>query len=83
MALWIPRWDIGTRLLFWNGSEVDEEASSQGQAREVDVKAAAKGFVRRFRRYLQGPGAEVHPPSLISAFGETGRIQQARDRASS
>jgi hypothetical protein len=83
IVLWVPRWNIETWLLFLNGSEIDEEANYKGQAREVDVKAAAKEFVRRFRRYLQDPGAEIHLFSLISAFEETKRIQQALDRASS
>lgn len=83
IAHWVPRWNIETWLLFLNGSEVDEEANHKGQAREVDVKAAAKEFVRRFRRYLHDPGAEVHLFSLISAFEGTKRIQQALDRASS
>ena len=58
-------------------------ANSKSQAREVDIKAAAREFVRRFHRYTHDPGAENHLPSLISAFEETKRIQQALDRASS
>jgi hypothetical protein len=49
----------------------------------MDVKAAAREFVRRFRRYINDPGIENHLPSLVSAFEETKRIQQALDRASS
>ena len=83
IALWVPRWNIETWLLFLSGHEVGEEANYKGQAREVDPKAAAREFVQRFRRYIQDPGAENHLSSLISAFEETRRIQQALDRASS
>jgi hypothetical protein len=83
IALWIPRWNIETWLLFLNGKAVDEEANYKGQAREMDIKAAAREFVRRFRRYVNDPGIENHLPSLVSAFEETRRIQQALDRASS
>ena len=80
LALWIPRWNIETWLLFLSGRDVHEAANYKGQAREVDPKAAAREFIRRFRRYLQDPGAETHLPSLVSAFDETKRIQQALDR---
>ena len=83
IALWIPRWNIETWLLFLNGQAVDEAANYKGQAREVDIKAAAREFVRRFRRYINDFGIENHLPSLVSAFEETRRIQQALDRASS
>ncbi len=83
ITLWIPRWNIETWLLFLNGQAVDEEANYKGQAREMDIKAAARDFVRRFRRYVNDPGIENHLPSLVLAFEETRRIQQALDRASS
>jgi hypothetical protein len=83
IALWIPRWNIETWLLFLNGQAVDEEANYKARAREVDIKAAAREFVQRFRRYITDPGIENHLPSLVSAFEETRRIQQALDRASS
>jgi hypothetical protein len=83
IALWVPRWNIETWLLSLSGREVDEAANYKGQAREVDIKAAAREFVRRFRLYTHDPGAESPLPSLISTFEETKRIQQALDRASS
>lgn len=83
IAIWVPRWNIETWLLFLSGREVDESANHKDLAREVDIKAAAREYVRRFRRYLQDPAADNHLPSLVSAFEETKRIQQALDRASS
>jgi hypothetical protein len=83
IGLLVPRWNIETWLLFLSGREVDEAANYKGQAREVDIKAAAQEFVRRFRQYVHDPGAESHLPSLVSALEETKRIQQALDRASS
>jgi hypothetical protein len=83
IAIWVPRWNIETWLLFLGGREVDEAANYKGQAREVDIKAAAREFVRRFRRYIHEASAENHLPSLTSAFEETRRIHQALDRASS
>jgi hypothetical protein len=83
IAIWVPRWNIETWLLFLSGREVDEAANYKGQAREVQIKAAAREFVRRYHQYIHDPGAKDHLPSLISAFDETKRIQQALDRASS
>jgi hypothetical protein len=83
IAIWVPRWNIETWLLFLNRREVNEVANYKDQAREVDIKAAAREFVRRFRQYIHDPGTEPHLPSLVSAFEETKRIQQALDRASS
>ncbi len=82
IALWVPRWNIETWLCFLTGREVDEEANYKGQAREVDIRSAAREFVRRFRQWLHDPGTGNHLPSLVSAFEETKRIQQALDRAS-
>jgi hypothetical protein len=83
IAIWVPRWNIETWLLFLSGREVDESANYKGQACDIDIKAAAREFVRRFRRFIHDPGAENYLSSLISAFEETRRIQQALDRASS
>jgi hypothetical protein len=82
IAVWVPRWNIETWLLFLSGRQVDELANHKGQAREVDIKAAAREFVRRFRQYVHNPDDENHLPSFVSAFEETKRIQQALDRAS-
>jgi len=79
----VPRWHIETWLLFLGGRAVDEETDYKKQAHDIDVKASAREFVRRFRQHIQVPGAENHLPSLISAFEETKRIQQALHRASS
>ena len=62
---------------------MDEETDYKNQARAVDIKAAAREFVLRLRQYIRDSGAENHLPSLVSAFEETRRIQQALDRASS
>ena len=83
IAIWVPRWNIETWLLFLSGRDVDEAANHKGQARDIDIKAAAREYVRRFRRYVRKPAAENHLPSLVSAFEETKRTQQALDRASS
>ncbi len=89
IAIWAPKWHIETWLLSLNGHVVDEETNYKSRADALDIKvgarikAAAKEFIRRFRRYIQDPGAEDHLPSLVSAFEETKRIQQALDRASS
>ncbi len=83
IAIWVPRWNIETWLLYLNGHEVNEVANYKGQAREVDIKAAAREFVRRFQQFIRGTSAEDHLPSLVAAFEETKRIRQALDRASS
>lgn len=81
IAIWVPRWHIETWLLFLIGYEVDESTNLKDRAGEVDIKAAAREFVRRFRRWLHDPSSEPLLPSILSAFEETRRIQQALDRA--
>jgi hypothetical protein len=83
IVIWAPRWNIETWLLFLSGREVDEVANYKGQASEVDTRAAAREFMRRFREWVHDPVAGPHLPSLVLAFEETKRIQQALDRASS
>ncbi len=82
IAIWVPRWHIETWLLFLKGHEVDESTHLKDRAGEVDIKAAAREFVRRFRQWDQNPGSEQLLPSILTAFEETRRIQQALDRAS-
>jgi hypothetical protein len=86
IAIWVPKRNIETWLLFLNGSQVDEEGDYKNRAGGVDskaVKAAAREFVRRFRQWVRDPDAATNLPSLVWAFEETKRIQQALDRASS
>ncbi len=82
IAIWIPKWNIETWLLFLKGEEVHEEVNYKNQAGEVSIKTVAAEFVRRFRQWLLDPDAAGLLPSLVSAFEETKRIQQAWDRAS-
>jgi hypothetical protein len=83
IALWIPKWNIETWLLFLNGSDVDEGTNYKNQVRDVDFEVSAREFVRRFRQWGRDPAAVINLPSLVWAFEETRRIQQALDRASS
>lgn len=82
IAILVPRWHIETWLVFLHGNDVDEETEYKDRARDLDIKAAAREFIRRFRLYIQDPTAGAHLPSLASAFEELRRIQQALDRAS-
>lgn len=83
ICIWVPRWHIETWLLFLNGHQVDESTNLKDQAREADIKTAAREFVRRFRQWVHDPTAEQLLPSIISGFEETRRIHHALDQATS
>jgi hypothetical protein len=83
IAIWIPKWNIETWLRFLGGSPVHEGVNYKNQAGTVDFQAVARGFVERFHRWVRDPDAVSNLPSLVWAFEETKRIQQALDRASS
>jgi hypothetical protein len=82
IAIWIPKWNIETWLLFLKGEDVHEGINYKQQVGDVSFETVATEFVRRSRRWLLDRNAESHLPSLVSAFEETKRIQQALDRAS-
>ncbi|MGP0063842.1 MAG: hypothetical protein ACLQGP_09620 [Isosphaeraceae bacterium] len=82
IAIWIPKWNIETWLLFLKGEDVHEGINYKMQVGEVNFEAAAREFADRFRQRSREPEAANHLPSLVLVFGETRRIQKALDRAS-
>ncbi len=79
IAILIPRWHIETWLLHLSGHAVDEDTYYKKQVRDlgIDIKAAAQEFLRRRR----DPDSGRNLPSILAAFEELKRIQEALDQA--
>jgi hypothetical protein len=82
IAIWIPKWNIETWLLFLKGEDVHEGINYKMQVGDVNFEVAAREFANRFRQWIREPETVNHLPSLVLAFAETKRIQLALDRAS-
>ncbi len=79
IAILVPRWHIETWLLHLSGLAVDEDTDYKKQVRDagIDIKTAAQEFLRRFR----DPDSGSSLPSILAAFEELMRIQEAMDQA--
>jgi hypothetical protein len=82
IAVWIPKWNIETWLLFLKGEDVHEGINFKLQVGDVNFEGVAREFADRLRRWMHEPEAVNPVPSLILAFIETKRILRALDRAS-
>lgn len=81
IAILVPRWHIETWLLHLNGHAVDEDTEYKDRVLGIDINAAAREFIGRFREHLRDPNSGSNLLSLVSAFEEMRRIFQALDQA--
>ena len=72
IALWVPKWNVETWILYLSGEDVDEEANYRTKLRDPDYPAVAKAFVSRF--HVSSDERTATLPSLEMAFEETRRL---------
>lgn len=74
IAIWAPKWNIETWILYLSGENVDEEANYRNRLGTPDYRAVARSFVERLRRPRNQDSAAL--PSLKVAFKETLRLEE-------
>jgi hypothetical protein len=72
VALWVPKWNVETWILYLSGEDVDEQANYRTKLRNPDYHAVAEDFVSSFRKSPSERSAAL--PSLEVAFKETRRL---------
>ncbi len=72
VALWVPKWNVETWILYLSSEAVDEEADYRTKLRNPNYHAVAEDFVSRFRKSHNEGSAALR--SLEVAFKETRRL---------
>ena len=72
IALWVPKWNVETWILYLSGEDVDEKANYKTRLGDPDFHAVAEDFVSGFRKSHSERSAAL--PSLEAAFKETRRL---------